>query len=102
MGRDTAAFLSETVVVSLLVHGIIRRYGWACAVACLVSATLYFILTFVQLIQHHGSFGKLMWFPQVVFGCSLYALPVTAVVGLPFLAWRRRAGRKAKSGDRAA
>ena len=86
MDTETIRLLLVAAAVSLVMHSLVRHYGWACLVTTLVAPLLYAVESFIRL---HLPPSKLARLPMVYPFFMLCSLGPALLIGLPFFVWRR-------------
>ena len=83
-------FLGLTLTLSLVAHWFVRRYWWA-AVISVAAASLANIVheAFLHNFQIRPA-DIAFWIPLELLQGMLFALPVAALIGIPFYVIRRR------------
>jgi len=85
-------YLAFVAIVALVLHFVVRRWG----AACVFGAILCSVLNLVHESWRADFRVNLGWAPiEILVGCIL-ALPIVAVVGLPFAWFRSRRGSGSK------
>jgi hypothetical protein len=88
--QSVLIFLGLTLALSLAAHWVVRRY-WLAVLISVAAASVANIIheAFLQDFQVRPA-DIAFWIPMEFFQGMVFALPVAAVVGIPFYVIRRR------------
>ena len=88
--QSVLIFLGLTLALSLAAHWFVRRY-WLAVLISITAASVANIIheAFLHDFQVRPA-DVAFWIPMEIFQGMVFALPVAAVVGIPFYVIRRR------------
>jgi hypothetical protein len=83
-------FVGLSVVLSVVAHCFVRRYWWAVLISVAVCSLANIVHeAFLQDFQIRPA-DAVFWIPMLFVQGVLFALPLAALVGIPFYVIRRR------------
>jgi hypothetical protein len=88
--HDFLLFSTAAVVVAVVTHWFVQRFWWAVLVSALVSSLVNIAH---ELVAHDFAVrpsDAVLWLPMLLVEGMIVALPVVAVIGVPFYVVRRR------------
>jgi hypothetical protein len=82
--------LAAAAIVAPFIHCFVRRFWFACLWSVAIACTLSTVASLLVWFSSDLPWAKLVWLPRIFAENASVALPVSALVGLPYYLLRRR------------